>query len=160
MFAAQEQYPTPLQREQGIDGYLDTSDGKTLARFIALDGDEVVGHVSLSLPIWEPMQRALAGYTSYYEVSRLFTVPSARRSGIARALLSRALEHADAERAAVGLSYFTRVSAGVGPLYAAEGFLPLGNPGDEVAMESPDEPVQIMVRPVRPRGHVLGLAGA
>lgn len=160
MFDAGEEYPTPDQRALGVEGYLDLDDTKTLARYVALDGDRVIGHLAMSMPVWEPLQRALAGYSHYYEVSRLFTVPDSRRRGVSRELLRYALMRADAYNVAVGLSYFPRVSPGAAAVYAAEGFLPLGKPGDFEAMESPKEPVQVMLRPVRPAGSVLGWVGA
>ena len=156
VFDAGEEYPTPDQHAMGVEGYLDLEDTKTLARYVALDGERVVGHLSMSMPVWEPLQCALAGYSHYYEVSRLFTVPNSRRRGVSRELLRYALMRADAYNVAVGLSFFPRLSPGVARVYTAEGFLPLGKPGDFEAMESPNEPVQVMLRPVRSTESVLG----
>lgn len=156
MFDANEKYPTSDQRALGVEGYLDLDDAKTLARFVALDGCQVVGHLTMSMPVWEPLQRALAGYSHFYEVSRLFTVPASRRQGVSRELLRYALMRADVYSVAVGLSFFPRLSPGAAEVYKGEGFLPLGRPGDFEAMDSPEEPVQVMLRPVHPAGSVLG----
>jgi GNAT superfamily N-acetyltransferase len=101
-----------------------------IGAWVAVAGDEIVGHVALRPDSSEAAMRLVLSTTglgagSFGFVSRLFVAPTARRSGIGRALLQTAAEHARGRGLLPVLDVVTRFGAAI-ELYETSGWTRAG----------------------------------
>jgi GNAT superfamily N-acetyltransferase len=124
-----------------LRGFL--ADPVAIAAWVAVAADEIVGHVALHPDSSEAAMSLATSATglppsSCGFVCRLFVAPTARRSGIGRALLETAAQHARGRGLRPILDVVTRFQAAI-DLYETSGWTRAGtvvaHVGDDITLE-------------------------